>query len=916
MDIPEKYKQLWIYWDVHALILLSVSIQIILIFLGYLRKSFALRWMRMILWGNYLIADLLANFVLAQLCNAMDDSSSNAVIAFWAPFLILHLSGPDTITAYSMEDNELWARHLLGLGYGLIIAFYVLFRSLPNICLLPPTLLIFLVAIIKYLERSYSLYKSSVHGFRNSISSSYIKLSLEDLNPSNQAFYLYSACRPFFINLIPHLELYTKIRNLTKDMTTKEVWRAMSMVLGYVYDELYTKAVINHSIVGYGLRVLCSICIFLAFWLFLIVPKDDFAKFDVTITYILLVTSMCLDVTATIMLMFSDWMVFSLLSVKKFRNWSVFLANCIVRIKNVRDKRSYWSIKMPQLSLLNNCLNIFAQNGALHKRMMNWIVAKLRFAQETKLYPGWRTIINESYTLQTLQLAHANEEIMKIIASDIKKCLTVVRYDWVVPGYAQILKFNKLAGLFAIWQAIDWAIPIFVKLLDGMSLDQQVFIWHITTELCFHWNPKSLHPLCPHQRDMEEEESLSRVTKCLEMKTCKYLSNYMMYMVLMRPEMMSTMVSSSSVSFYHAFDDMVKFIHNYTMQNAKVEEVCRKIMITPIVWTDNNKSLFVIARALTDLMLKVKEDERWQVLTMTWAELIIQVAKNSRANMHMKHLNSGDELLTFVWLLNKLMETDDMKLTYDSQRAFIKDKTSAIAMVDSSFSNAIVAFWAPFLILHLGGSDTIIVYSIKDNGLWAHHLLVLGFGLIIAFYVIFRFLPNTCLVVPTLLIFLVAIIKNLECSYSLYKASVNGFRNSISSSYRKLSLEDLNPSNQAFYLYSACRPFFINLIPPLELYTKTRNLINDMTTEEVWRAMSMVLGYVYDELYTKAIINHSLVGYGRRVLCSICIFLTFWLWLKVPKDDFGKFNVTITYILLVNSMCHDVMAAIMLVFSN
>ncbi|PKU75907.1 uncharacterized protein LOC110108599 [Dendrobium catenatum] len=652
MDIPEKYKHIWIYWDVHAFILLSIFIQIVLLFLGHLRKTFALRWMQTILWGSYLIADLLANFVLFHLCNVMDDFSfSNDIIAFWAPFLILHLGGPDTITAYSIEDNELWARHLLVLAFGLIFTFYVLFRSLPNMCLLAPTLLILLVAIIKYLERSYSLYKSSVNGFRSSISSSYRKLSLEDLNPSNQPFYLYSTCRPFFINLTPHLELYTKTRNMINDMPTKEVWRAMSMVLDYVYDEFYTKAIINHSIVGYGLRVLCSICIFLAFWLFHIVPKDDFGKFNVIITYILLVTSVCLDITATIMLMFSNWMVSSLLSFKKLRNWSVLLANCIVRIQNAWHKRSHWLIKMPQLSLLNNCLDISAPNGVLHKNMMNWIVKKLCFAQEAKLYPGWRTIVNESYTLQMLKPAYANEEIIKIIVSYVKNCLTVIHYDQVVPGYAKILKFNKL----------DWAIPTFVELLDGMSLDQQVFIWHITADLCFHWNPKSLHPLCPHQREIEEEESISRVRKCLEiMKACKYLSNYMMYTVLMRPEMMSTTVQASPMLFYHAFDEMVRFIRNYTMQNAKVEEVCRKIMTTPIVWTENNRSLFAIARALADLMLKIEEAERWKVLTMTWAELIIQVAKNSRANMHMKQLSSGDKLLTFIWLLNKLVETDDM----------------------------------------------------------------------------------------------------------------------------------------------------------------------------------------------------------------------------------------------------------------
>ncbi|KAG0450482.1 hypothetical protein HPP92_026711 [Vanilla planifolia] len=99
----------------------------------------------------------------------MDDNSNNAILAFCVPFLLLHLGGLDTITAYSMEDNELWARHLLALAYELIIVVYVLFRSLPSNLLLAPTLLIFFVAIIKYAERSYSLYRASTDGFHSSV---------------------------------------------------------------------------------------------------------------------------------------------------------------------------------------------------------------------------------------------------------------------------------------------------------------------------------------------------------------------------------------------------------------------------------------------------------------------------------------------------------------------------------------------------------------------------------------------------------------------------------------------------------------------------------------------------------------------------------------------------------------------------
>ncbi|KAH0469615.1 hypothetical protein IEQ34_001173 [Dendrobium chrysotoxum] len=81
-----------------------------------------------------------------------------------------------------------------------------------------------------------------------------------------------------------------------------------------------------------------------------------------TITYILLVTSICLDVTTTIMLVFSDLMVISLLIVNKLSNKS----------------RNYWLIEMPQLNILNNFLKIFAPNEALHRIIINWIIEKAK----------------------------------------------------------------------------------------------------------------------------------------------------------------------------------------------------------------------------------------------------------------------------------------------------------------------------------------------------------------------------------------------------------------------------------------------------------------------------------------------------------------------------------------------------------
>uniref|UniRef100_F6HXW5 DUF4220 domain-containing protein n=1 Tax=Vitis vinifera TaxID=29760 RepID=F6HXW5_VITVI len=59
-------------------------------------------------------ADWVATVALGTLSRSQGDSQGKlldpnyTLMAFWVPFLLLHLSGPDTITAYSLEDNETW----------------------------------------------------------------------------------------------------------------------------------------------------------------------------------------------------------------------------------------------------------------------------------------------------------------------------------------------------------------------------------------------------------------------------------------------------------------------------------------------------------------------------------------------------------------------------------------------------------------------------------------------------------------------------------------------------------------------------------------------------------------------------------------------------------------------------------------
>ncbi|KAF0901028.1 hypothetical protein E2562_037571 [Oryza meyeriana var. granulata] len=142
-------------WEIRVLLLSSLSLQVFLLFTGGLGKRNVAAWLHFMLWLAYLLADSIAIYALGnlsqnqKLCSngSPHDAGDMHLLVFWAPFLILHLGGQDTITAFAIEDNELWLRHLLSLVSQIALALYVYWKSRPSTAgLLVPAILIFLGA--------------------------------------------------------------------------------------------------------------------------------------------------------------------------------------------------------------------------------------------------------------------------------------------------------------------------------------------------------------------------------------------------------------------------------------------------------------------------------------------------------------------------------------------------------------------------------------------------------------------------------------------------------------------------------------------------------------------------------------------------------------------------------------------------
>ncbi|KAK3410753.1 hypothetical protein EUGRSUZ_J02791 [Eucalyptus grandis] len=180
--LSSHLKELWEEWELRVLVLLSLTVQIVLIVLGRHRKYRPNLRLQASVWSLYLLADAVVIYALgkiatrlAQMRRDLGAAAATAgldpdaqMIAFWTPFLLLHLGGPDTITAYSLEDNELWLRHFLRLVVQTVGTLLIFFQTLTGSELSVLSLLIMVSGLIKYGERVYALRAARSEQFRDS----------------------------------------------------------------------------------------------------------------------------------------------------------------------------------------------------------------------------------------------------------------------------------------------------------------------------------------------------------------------------------------------------------------------------------------------------------------------------------------------------------------------------------------------------------------------------------------------------------------------------------------------------------------------------------------------------------------------------------------------------------------------------
>jgi hypothetical protein len=174
MDLSSAV-QWWEEWQLRILVLGSLFVQIFLYFSAWVRTLSlpipVMRVLRVLVWVAYIGGDALAVYALATLFNRHNEQQqgqtrrSDNLEVLWAPVLLIHLGGQLSISAYSLEDNELWMRHTMAIVSQVTIACYVFYKqwrgSSGERRLLQAAVLLFIVGIIKFGQKPWALRSAS-----------------------------------------------------------------------------------------------------------------------------------------------------------------------------------------------------------------------------------------------------------------------------------------------------------------------------------------------------------------------------------------------------------------------------------------------------------------------------------------------------------------------------------------------------------------------------------------------------------------------------------------------------------------------------------------------------------------------------------------------------------------------------------
>ncbi|KAF7012763.1 hypothetical protein CFC21_026922 [Triticum aestivum] len=490
--------RLWNDWEVQILVLVSFMLQVFLLMFARMRRRNISIVPRTLLWLAYLLADSIAIYILGHMSFYGKSHGHQQLMAFWAPFLLVHLGGQDNITAYSIEDSQLWPRHLLSFIVQTVGVAYVLYKYVAGSwTLVTGAALIFVSGVLKYGERVWALKSSSLDNMRKFLDSRKLSEAKQGQRPRwghgdnfdiervlQGAHDLLPICMAQFVDykFWPSAFESEAIEVFYKK---GEMFELVEMQLSLMYDFLYTKAVVVFTWYGCFIRAVSSVASITTFFLFQSsIGKNDFNRVDAIVTYILIAGAILLEMTAVWKAMGSTWAC-ALLHARRWHRLHRIVVSVRRRFKTAERNRR-WSGSIGHLELHYSSLG----GGGC--------VKSLRRKDLWKVYHSLPIISNGTKKL-----------VLEVVERMVEKC---EGKEDIMRSYNGQCTLNAWSGFFK--DPTSHA---------GIDFDEKIISWYFATEIFFSWSSR--------------EEEHGYVVEAI-----KELSNYMTFLLVERPYMLPSPV--------------------------------------------------------------------------------------------------------------------------------------------------------------------------------------------------------------------------------------------------------------------------------------------------------------------------------------------------------------------------------------
>ncbi|XP_047065910.1 uncharacterized protein LOC124673906 [Lolium rigidum] len=636
--------QLFSDWEIHALILSSFALQLFLFFSGGLRRRHNHMLLRIMIWLSYLSADFVAVFALGYLSRNLPITSTaddnhhkptHQLMLLWAPFLLIHLGGQDTVTAFSLEDNELWLRHLLNLLCQACLVVYVLWKlvALAHYQLVIMAVFLFVAGIIKYGERIWALKLGSKKGLRTNTSAEVTRMSREiEESPTHwtyQEVVWYGALhteegvrdifagrkildmrRPVRFNF---LQIGVYDVEEAQGGHTQVDFKKVEIELSIMYDNLFTKSRVIRTRPGIILRCVSIASTVVAFVLYAKMMMNSSADakkktavynngyrrstVDAAITYILFFGAFCLEVWSFFIVMMSPW-AWPLLRTRPGWCSRVLFTRMVwpIFVRIQPDTKPWWSNSMGQYNFLSTSSSMAAHNDFMHIRRRSIVISRIsaKMACIFVIKELWKKIHITKHAKMTREI---KELIHKLL--------------W---GHPE-----------------QMCVPKSYRSVLCLPFEELLLSLHVWTDVVVHKADKSMNSSNLTSADKEGRQR--------HMDTCKKLSDYMLYLMVEHPAMLPV---STNVQ-----DVLVKAAASDWANGASDKEYYLEHLTT----TYNGPGQRFWRNQIPLLGQPRGIDAELETLEQLWVRFLVYAGGKSHPEEHARRLSTGGELITFVWLL-------------------------------------------------------------------------------------------------------------------------------------------------------------------------------------------------------------------------------------------------------------------------